>query len=340
MSTCIFVLYDSIYNSVFASQVLSFIESTLKTTNSKGLLVTFETTTITPEVLSQLIPQHLNLDVIVCKKVPFIGRPSLWYATWQLKKILQQHQGYSLIARGPLAGFICLKAKNKQCDFLKIQARGLLAEEYGYTHHQEKNYLKRLLYALRKRQFLALEQEVYACNGYTIEAVSPALKDYLITTFASNAEHISIAQHDIPVQIDQSTKKVWRAATRKELNVSPDKHVYCYNGSLKPWQCPQETLQFFKEQLKKNNNSFLLMLTQDVQQAENLIAIYQLPQNTYAIRSVKHADMYRYLAACDTGIVLRQPHIINWVSRPTKILEYQAVDLKIIHNNTIDYLNN
>lgn len=179
---------------------------------------------------------------------------------------------------------------------------------------------------------------MYTNELCTIEAVSPALKDYLITTFNSTPTSIIIAQDDIPEPIDSETKKTWRVAMRTQLNIAPTTHVYCYNGSLKPWQCPEETLKFFKQQLVKNNDSFLLMLTQDVQQAQKLITSYHVSKKHYAIYSVKHTDIYRYLAACDTGIIMRTPHIINWVSRPTKILEYKAVNLAIVHNNTVSYL--
>jgi len=49
--------------------------------------------------------------------------------------------------------------------------------------------------------------------------------------------------------------------------------------------------------------------------------------------------LYVYLAAADYGLLFRHKDIINWVSRPTKMLEYQAVGLKIIHNNTIEWLS-
>jgi len=338
MNTSIFVIYDGIHNSVFVSQVLSFIESTLKTTHTRGLLVTFEKDSISTETLSLLIPKDFPLDVLVCKKIPFIGKPSLWYATWQLKKILHNYNNYSLFARGPLAGFICINAKNKHCHYLTIQARGLLAEEYGYTYQYERHLIKRLLHNIRKQQFLALEKEVYSYKACIIEAVSPALKEYLINTFKSKPQHISIAEADIPKPIDLQDKKIWRAAIRKELNITDDVYVYCYNGSLKPWQCPTETLEFFKTILKNNTNVFLLMLTQDLTEAQKLLIDYHVPIKNYALCSVKHTDIYRYLAACDAGIVLRKPHIINWVSRPTKILEYQALNLPIIHNNTVEYL--
>jgi hypothetical protein len=56
------------------------------------------------------------------------------------------------------------------------------------------------------------------------------------------------------------------------------------------------------------------------------------------VRNVPHGMIYRYLAACDIGLIFREPHLINWTSRPTKVLEYQAAGLEIVHNNTIDFL--
>jgi len=299
-------------------------------------LITFETSNISPEVLSQLIPTTLDLEVIVCKKVPFIGKPSLWYAAHQLKTILKNYNNYSFIARGPFAGYLCQHVKTNNCSQVIIQARGLLAEEYDYTH--KKNYLTTFIHAFRKRQFFKLEQHVYTTKNCAIEAVSPALKDYLVTTFKSNPHTITIAQQDIPKKINNTTKKKWRAVMRTKLAIPKYKHVYCYNGSLKPWQCPKETFHFFKQKLKNNQNAFLLILTRDTDLCNNFISTFKLPTESYAIYSVEHQDIYRYLAACDTGIVLRKPHILNWVSRPTKVLEYRALGLEIIHNNTVEYL--
>lgn len=153
MSTSIFVIYDGIQNSVFASQVLSFITSTLEKTQSTGVLISFEKKPLPSKVITQLIPKNLTLNVIVCKKFPFIGKPSLWYAARQLKSIVNNYNHYSLYARGPLAGFICLRAKNKQCTSLTIQARGLLAEEYGYTHQQEKTFSSDYSIGIEKNNF-------------------------------------------------------------------------------------------------------------------------------------------------------------------------------------------
>jgi len=36
-------------------------------------------------------------------------------------------------------------------------------------------------------------------------------------------------------------------------------------------------------------------------------------------------------------MLFREQTIVNWTSRPTKLLEYQAVGLEVVHNNTVAY---
>jgi hypothetical protein len=147
-----------------------------------------------------------------------------------------------------------------------------------------------------------------------------------------------LAHYDIPKKISGENIQAWRKQIRKELNIDNQTTVYCYNGSLKPWQCPLETISYFKEELKINNHCFLLVLSQDKSAFENLLKNENIESHHYAILSVPHREIYKYLAASDRGIIFREKNIINWVSRPTKILEYQAVGLPIVHNNTIALL--
>jgi len=73
---------------------------------------------------------------------------------------------------------------------------------------------------------------------------------------------------------------------------------------------------------------------------EKSLNISKLPKDSYLLLSVKPNNLHKYLAACDVGLLFREKDIINWVSRPTKMLEYQSVGLKIEHNNTIAWLAN
>ncbi len=96
-------------------------------------------------------------------------------------------------------------------------------------------------------------------------------------------------------------------------------------------------LQFFKEKYQEDPTRILVILTQDKQEFEHLVEKYQLPPDAYRIYTVPHVRMYEYLAACNIGMLFREKTIVNWTSRPTKLLEYQAVGLEVVHNNTVAY---
>jgi hypothetical protein len=244
---------------------------------------------------------------------------------------------YSITARGPFAGYIALHAQDNRCKQLIIQARGLAAQEYAYTHQHQFTWLHKL----RTAQLHRLEKSAYStCQQHvTIEAVSPALKEYLIETFNADPQIITIAQDDLPQALSHDERLRHRKTVRALLNIPDNKTVYCYSGSYKPWQCPQETFDFFLAKQMHDQNSYLLLLTPDVQPFQTHAERIKLPPQSYLICSVKETELLWYLAAADYGILLRKPHIINKVSRPTKALEYHAAGLHIIHNGTVDYIS-
>jgi len=340
-----YVLYDGINNSVFLGQVLDPIIKKLQAhPDQKIYIISFEQSLLSAHTVAKKIPSYQNLEIIVRKKNHYLGSINLWYAAHQLKKILKHVATYHLIARGPLAGMICKDAMNTHCQSLTIQARGLLAQEYVYAQSSPdtKNKLPTSLVKFRTWQLASIEKKVYRkkySNTPTIiQAVSRALKEYLITTFDADRENITIAHEDIPQAIAQEKLLLWKNSTRQELGIDHAAKVYCYNGSLKPWQCPEKVIHFFQKQLDENENAFLLILTQDVHEFKKLLMRTNIDKKKYQVMNVAYHDIYRYLAACDVGILFRAPHIVNWVSRPTKALEYQAVNLFIAHNNTVDWL--
>lgn len=332
----IFVLYDSITNSVFESQVQQLLQKKAQKNPYRPIhLVTFERT---------IQEKHFNtasIRITYLKRIPFIGTITIMYAARQLAAFLRSFPEYHLIARGPIAGLIAKKAyTTRACKSLIIQARGLLADEYAYTHARSTLPHLRFLHALRTRQLYAVEKKAYAQDQQQhirIETITKALKDRLVGAFEVSDANITIAHDDIPQKIDEQQKQTWRTATRTELGIAHDATVYCYNGSAKSWQRPDLIIDFFKEQLQKNDTAFLLIITTEreafIQQLTNAI-----PAHKYALISVAHQHVYRYLCAADHGLLFRDDHIINWVSRPIKALEYHAVGLPIIHNNTVDFV--
>lgn len=260
---------------------------------------------------------------------------SLWSAVKRMRNFLKQFSNYTLIARGPFAGYIALHAATATCTNITIQARGLAGQEYAYTRTSSAHFFTRIRTYLLNH----LERIVYSTRHplVTIEAVSPALASYLIAQYNAFADKMTIAQHDIPEIICTEQRKQYRRALRVKLDIDQQTTVYCYNGSYAAWQCPEQVLQFFKQQLI-TQNCFLLILTPDVQAFTACATAMQLPPESYLIRSVQQKELYQHLAAADIGLLFRKPHIINTVSRPTKALEYHAAGLKILHNGTVDFI--
>ncbi|MGE0207345.1 MAG: hypothetical protein AB7R69_05860 [Candidatus Babeliales bacterium] len=343
MNKFIFIVYDGITNSIFDSQVLQpLIERKKRDPSKPIILITFERKQ--PDTTYKtLLEKKYGITLVVLKKYPFLGLWSLNPAIRQLKKILKHYASYELFARGAHAGFIALRALNKaNCLSITVQARGLLEQEYAYTHRFAKQPYA-LLHTWRMGHFHALEKYVYSYVPqnipFYVEAVSQALKEYLIQTYETKPELITIAQHDIPQKIDAKTVQTWRTAIRTQLGIADTTYVYCYNGSAKPWQCPQESIDFFVQRIQENPQTFLLILSQDKKVFEQLLHDKNIDPSHYYVCSVPHEKVFEYLAACDAGLLFRENSLINWVSRPTKALEYQATGLPIIHNNTVAWLN-
>ncbi len=349
-----FILYDSISNSIFISQVLKPILNLLQEDHNLEInLVSFEKKRPTNKTLKNLIPAHERLHFILCRRLPFLGKFTLNFAVFQLNKLFKIIDHKKIISRGPLAGWITQKTLNKLYTktnknniTLKIQARGLCAEEYRFaTEDTKENFVFKKIRKSIYKKLKIVEYEAYKKDNNPhfkkkIESVSPALKEYLATNFYAAKSTISLATKDIPQNINEKEKTKWRKIIRTKLNIKDDQPAYCYSGSYKVWQCIPEIIEYFCQQYNKNSKSFLLLLSPNKKELKKLLLNKNIPKTNYALLNVKAEDLFKYMAAGDVGLLFRNKDIINWVSRPTKMLEYQAAGLKIIHNQTIAWLEN
>lgn len=336
-----FILYDGIEHSIFESQVLTPLLKRLAQNKKLFIsLVSFERNVVSPQKLSHLSTLHPRLTVTTFKRGPFLGIWSLQNHASLLRKSFTYLKDYHVIARGPLAGLIATKALTSHCKHFTLQARGLLAEEYRYTHRYVSSWV-RWIYWLRAYQLEYWEKKAYSNSiktNFSIEVVSTALQEYLIKHYHVGHQSFSLAQLDMPESLPLQKQKQDRTAIRKKLKIPDSAHVYVYNGSAHSWQCPTETILFFKSQLKDNSDSFLLLLTTQPKTFKRLCEKNKLPQKVHTILNISPSDVLSHLCAADTGLLFREKHIINWVSRPTKYLEYKAANLFIAHNKTIGLL--
>ena len=344
-----FILFDGIHNSVFHSQVLTPLRARLEKNNASSVtLISFEKKIPSVQEQQRLIPPHERLQTNFLRRTPFFGLLSLRPAIWKLRRLLATITSDHIIARGAFAGYIALKAIGRahNLQHLTIQARGLCAEEYRFMlEHQAKRKGLLPFERLRYHLFNNIEHATYSQKKprylreiYSIEAVSPALKEYLVERFDADATKITIARDDIPPAINPATLKKWKASMRAKLNIPSHAIVVCYSGSGKSWQCGKETVEYVAKFYQKNDKVFLLILSQDKQFFSQLLTQSSLPTSNYLVTSIHPDEIIHYLAAGDIGMLLRDNDVVNWVSRPTKLLEYVAAGLEIIHNNTIGLL--
>lgn len=329
----VYILYDSMNNSIFASQVWSLLLKIAAEDKYQSIiLISFESQHLIHNYHDQ------RIKTIQIKRYKYLGRLCLLLDLFKLKKYLPK-SSFEIIARGPFAGWLATKSITTNCTKVTIQARGLAAEEYAYSTPTP-NLLRQILVTIRYYQLLALEKKVYRTKHprLYLESVSTALQDYLIKSYGTTTPNLTLAQTDIPNQINSAQILTWRNTLRKKLAIAPTTIVYCYSGSTHQWQRPTETVQFFQSKLIQNEQAFLLVLTPQPALFTQLIQSLDLPTNSYLVLTVAHHEIYQYLAAADFGLLFREKHILNWVSRPTKALEYQSVNLPILHNNTIAYL--
>lgn len=333
MHTLFFIVYDSITNSVFHSQVIMPLLARKNAHPELDIhIISFERNHVEA-------PSIESITFHIFKRYRYLHRFALLPLAWQLRLVLKKHILYEIIARGPFAGYIAHAATRIKPCRITIQARGLVAHEYRYALGKT---TMNLLEKYRFKQFHALEDYVYSLEKpYIIfEAVSPALANYMSETYATNATHIHLAQQDIPTAITVEKKQTYRSCMRNELHINQDALVYCYSGSHKPWQCPKQTIAFFKEHYALNPNALLLILTQDTQAFKNELIKAGIEPICYRVLSVPASKLMMYLAAADYGMLFREEDIINFVSRPTKALEYKAAGLTVLHNKTVAYLTN
>jgi len=375
----VYILYDSMHNTVFAGQVWNMLLKFLSQKNYQNIiLISFEVRQLEHNYC------HPNIQIIQIKRTRYLGRLSLILNFFKLLRYLPK-TSYQIMARGPFAGYLAIKIK--QLCLIKpkkiiIQARGLAGVEYAYSHQPLKpifftkwlRYInkpcmvparhsfnevwepvescmvspvesirfiyKSMLVKSRKWQLSKLEKTVYSYQEIIIECVSTALQDYLINNFRAYKNNLIVAQNDLPTKIKPGRLASWRKTLRLKFKINLAAQVYCYSGSAHAWQCPAVTIDFFKQKLLQDPQAFLLVLTNEPAVFRKLIEASQICHQNYLVLSIPYQEIYQYLAMADYGLLFREAHILNWVARPTKALEYASANLPIIHNQTIAWLAN
>ena len=107
---------------------------------------------------------------------------------------------------------------------------------------------------------------------------------------------------------------------------------------MKPWQGFNFSVQYFQEIFQKNPEAVFLVLTQERMHAQRVICDAGLCMDNVILVSLFPEQVDDVLKAADFGLLLRESHIVNWVSRPIKAMQYRANGLVIIHNMVVGWI--
>jgi hypothetical protein len=106
-----------------------------------------------------------------------------------------------------------------------------------------------------------------------------------------------------------------------------------YMGGLSDWQCFEETCRIVVEVQKLMPDTWFLVLTRELHQAELILEDIGVKQ--YIIRCCATEDAQNYAASFDLGFMLRRTNIINYVACPMKWLEYWQCGVPLITTRAV-----
>lgn len=341
--TFVMVVTDSSSNSIFANQVVAPLQQLAATGNYREIIIiSLEQQQINSSKQEERISNNTTpIRLLLRRRPPLIPWLCIWYCKRQLRSIFTTITGtYTVRCRGAVAAIMTAAAITKQCSGITVQARGLLAEEYWLSAMTKKNVVTYCIALLRYYYLLSLEWRGYRCGP--IEAVSEALSIYLQQRFGIAPTAITIATYDHPAPITPATKMAWRATIRTTLAIDATTPILVYSGSITAWQETTLVVQPCIAWLTKRPSGKVLVLTphvQDFMQAIKQSVMHDNNvRNAFICKQVSAAEHRQYLAAADEALLVREEHIVNWVSRPTKVLEYRAAGLTVLHNNSVDWV--
>jgi hypothetical protein len=204
---------------------------------------------------------------------------------------------------------------------LKINNYQLLTDVRGVSVEEVKEFstinefLKSIKIVNYKKALRSLQSD------RNISVVSESLKSYLYEKYSINNANIVVNSCIVSSSFKFSSEK--RVLIRKELCITENEILIVFTtaGSAN-WQRNDMIIEVAEKGFKVLNLSKLII------SHKNIINKF-LPYN----------EMPDYLSASDIAFIWRDESVVNKVSAPVKFSEYIACGLPVIHNGTVDLIN-
>lgn len=159
-----------------------------------------------------------------------------------------------------------------------------------------------------------------------ITTVSNALKTLLIEEMGAPAD-TSV----VPCCINEITPDDQRNATRTSWGLKENEIALVYSGTTAAYQhLPDLTIPFLKKLVEQNKNIRLVFLSPETDKIKTMLLNEGIDISNVILKSLAQNEVAPALNACDVGILIRKPTLVNRVANPVKIGEYLGAGLPII----------
>ena len=169
-----------------------------------------------------------------------------------------------------------------------------------------------------------LRNAISGADGVT--TVSEALRELLVT-------QLGAPQNTIVVQccVSGITDDSRRAAIRQRWGIKDSDIAVVYSGTTAKYQHLDDlTLPFLKKLVDRNTDIRLVMLSPEIDKIKEMLVQVGIYTGTVVLENVPQNEVAATLTACDAGVLIRKPTLVNIVANPVKIAEYFASGLPII----------
>ena len=230
----------------------------------------------------------------------------------------------SEIQRGDIVFFIELADYFKNLLFLlnvKIVFwfQGVVEEEYKMQHGPSYSLKEKFMF-FRMRCY----EKYLLKRASLIFFVSDALKEYLLQKYQIKGIKHSLI---MPCYNKQLSKNAFVNQNRF------DELSFVYAGSTHKWQCIDQVLKIYGEVEKKYPLARLTLL---VKKNEHLVrTIESLGIQNITIKYVSLEELDNEFLNHKYGFIIRDEHIVNYVSTPTKMSSYLASALLPVYTDAV-----